>query len=129
MNRPIMFRAWSKPELKFYRNVALLANGEYHINSSFNIFEDPTKLGSDYAVQQSTSFMDKNGVEVYEGDILEIKVYGSQGACLVTERVPVVWKNQSFGVRWGTRQGFTRFDGFVESTTFEVVGHIHEARD
>jgi len=68
--REIKFRAWDKPGKYFVEHDDLFGTDPYYQNPFMN---------SEYILLQYTGLKDKNGVEMYEGDIVEYRDY-SNGA-------------------------------------------------
>ena len=110
--REIKFRAWDKTE---------------KVMLHWDFIEDdmlPTVLSyGDFIPMQYTGLHDKNGKEIYEGDVV---LYSSEwGNC------EVVWKYGGFGLEVNGVGGFT--DGFHSFSTVsagqkdcEVIGNIYE---
>ena len=82
-----------------------------------------------YSIMQYTGLKDKEKKEMYEGDIVEIKVYDSfSKQCISTKKCVIEFKNGIFGVMFTKAQELTAFVHFT-NTTFEVIGNIYENKE
>jgi hypothetical protein len=111
--RDLKFRVYCDIEKRMLTDVDLLQNAV-----------DETVLGSvlslvprgDRTVMQFTGLLDKNGVEIYEGDILR-----SHGQ--------VIWNDvehrwSAIDLTWNDRREWHDLDYLTDP--FEVIGNIHE---
>lgn len=132
MTREIKFRAWDRNERLRYRMINNLS-----LNSAY--FCQETMKGIE--VMQYTGLKDKNGKEIYEGDIIlveseEKEVITDAGEGPIEEYsqlVPIVFQDGSFGVNLNSDYIFTnRFYTLKEiednsgQTEFEIIGNIYE---
>ncbi len=101
MNNRFKFRVWDEVNNKFYSQEVLNA-------LPLNVF-----LASKH-IQQYTGLNDKNGKEVYEGDIIR-GMFDFGPAGFKEEIIPINWDNQK-GYQWE----------YWELTTIEVVGNIFQ---
>ena len=125
--REIKFRVWDKSSSQMsIETISLSDWGDYLID-----FKDgAVDVAADYVVWlQYTGLKDKNGMEIYEGDVIRVKhddgrydigniVYGSKGAfCLHLPNVGTGIKTPLLNYIHGIM--FAEFD-------FEVIGNIYE---
>jgi len=122
MTRPIKFRAWDK-DFKVMLEMGVKASGE-------PVFHGFTERGSlsckffdaELDLMQFTGLLDKNGKEIYEGDVLKYIPTKSDG---VTELEPVT--GSVFYEIEARNGGFTATDlGGISFDACEVIGNIYE---
>lgn len=121
--RDIKFRAWSKSDNKYYYRV-LVGNtdntdDQYVCSSVYD--GDKWVHFDEYCgvIEQYTGLKDKNGTEIYEGDVVKVEGDG--------EIYRVKWIRSGFGLE--PRYNSPRYPvlGNVElRKKIEVIGNIHE---
>lgn len=116
--RQIKFRAWYKESKRFLENVQDLFNDKLNFPACFaDILHDDNCV-----VEQYTGLKDKNGVEIYEGDILHwLDPWTDKQDWLGV----VIY--QEAGFKLDTDFAFKNTE-WVEAGTwrFDVVGNVHQ---
>lgn len=117
MQREIKFRAWDK------ENEEMLEVEDLHWDYTTGEFLIRTTMYSDYfntdemALMQYTGLKDKNGLEIYEGDILE-NPYSD-------DRATVEWSEEDGMFVLIIDDVETNFSN-EKSTDWEVMGNIYD---
>ncbi len=120
--REIKFRAWDKKENKMQQVVQILYGHEAsNYPLSVDFFRSvKSRLIEDIELMQYTGLKDKNGVEIYEGDIIKMES-GITQLIKFGEGLFEVWDDEN-------TKGFP-FGLWNINKDSEVIGNIYENKE
>ena len=126
MNRTIKFRAWDKKLKLFDDELFLALHGKLydHAKEEFdtpNIEIDYVESKSRYELMQYTGLKDKNGTEIYEGDILRCDPDTANEDVKVVEYVASEYDGVGFKPLIDQY-----YDNGCLYSVYEVIGNIYE---
>jgi hypothetical protein len=133
MSRVIKFRAWDKENLvvvpftrdwicEEYSSIAWSPPDDHEwsgigaLPGSYGHLADNEPIGDQYELMQFTGLYDKNGVEIYEGDVVRIWAkanFHSNERYPQKTRKTITWNERTSG--WNARTGIG----------LEVIGNIY----
>jgi len=133
MQREIKFRAWNKLEkrmesvnfIKFFLNDYTMVSTRYRDEKSKKIYDDQFAYGQEdgsdnVILMQFIGLHDKNGIEIYEGDIISAYNGRIKGPVIFDKR------GLAFGVPNGPNEIYQFSMNFLESKDIKVIGNIYE---
>jgi uncharacterized phage protein (TIGR01671 family) len=129
--REIKFRVWDGTTKHMHRPDVPDDQNKFHIFLRGNFSYMETYMGSDCILLQYTGLLDKNGKEIYEGDLIEI-VYerrDSNEETLETKTFirEVIFKDGAFVLKPDFTEGFNSRNSSL--TTAKIIGNIYENPD
>ena len=124
MNREIKFRAWTGTYMKEIQDMFGIMHG-YDKWSEYA--ED-----KDFVLMQFTGLLDKNGKEIYEGDILDLETTTRHGA-KITGYHPRVVEWMPLKMRFRLNKGYDNkedlgwaSDKHLKMNQYTIIGNIYE---
>jgi uncharacterized phage protein (TIGR01671 family) len=119
MNRPIKFRVWDKRETKGRSTQNMLYDAQLH-----HLWQDFVDYPG-YELMQYTGLTDKNGKEIYEGDIVQY----NQNSSYDNMDFIAKWSDDKLGFIFQSNSGEQLVNQTPHLNRFkhlEVVGNIFE---
>lgn len=128
--REIKFRVWNGKEYKYFGNLFYGVNSHdqdcliFNEKSFFEVGNMGTK-NHDYIIEQYTKLKDKNGVEIYEGDIIKAERNYNKNNYFKIGAVVFNEKNSCYEVDTHALNT-KRLSAY---NNIEVIGNIHENKE
>ena len=110
--RTIKFRVYDKEKKEYVKGPIILSDNGVFVDSEH------------YAVEQFTGLFDKNGKEIYEGDIVRTNLYTrASGKTQMSEPKVVYWDIEKAGFETNKKGSYSSGMFYDE---YEVIGNVME---
>jgi uncharacterized phage protein (TIGR01671 family) len=119
MTREIKFRAWDTERKIMTEDFGLKDfDGDYFIPDGVNLVFDRERKNAE--LMQYTGLLDRNGKEIYEGDILKITDENTPGT--------VIWDAHlaAYYIQWVGEGVADRLCDYRQHNTPEIIGNVYE---
>jgi uncharacterized phage protein (TIGR01671 family) len=120
--REIKFRAWETP--RSYHDGKMIYQ-ESFVNNTIQYLVNEKTFNNSRIIMQYTGLKDKNGKEIYEGDIINVFDYDTEFLGYGN----VIFKYHSWCINWidSRSECIMKFDEFIENgREINVIGNIYE---
>jgi uncharacterized phage protein (TIGR01671 family) len=131
--RELKFRVWNGMEMIY--DVTVGKFGTFYVNPSNNGLDEKdsasltpfnTKYSNTIPVMQFTGLKDKNGKEIYEGDLFENFTSGISGIVEWSNELALFQTVQYIDGQEFTATIYSHQEGDFKNTNRKVVGNIYE---